>query len=174
MGEQLAADEFRVLEFSFSRRRGSVVSFTRNMRSHQSTLETFFRKTGRDFRRFNYLGEWHSHPNFPVTPSSLDMAAMQAIVNDRRVGATFATLLIVRLCQTDMLEIGPYLFVPGERLPFAIECVLQPDQDRPSDRDTRASICRTADLACHSEPAPIPETDPAAEAPLATLANQAK
>jgi integrative and conjugative element protein (TIGR02256 family) len=121
MGEQLAADEFRVLEFSFSGRSGSIVSFTRDMRSHRSTLEAFFRKTGREFRRFNYLGEWHSHPHFPVAPSGSDMAAMQAIVNDRSVGATFATLLIVRLLENDMLEIGPYLFVPGKRLPFPIE-----------------------------------------------------
>jgi integrative and conjugative element protein (TIGR02256 family) len=124
MGEQLAPDEFRVAGFSFSRRSGSIASFTRDMRAHQRTLEKFFRKTGRDFRRFNYLGEWHSHPHFPVIPSGSDVAAMQAIVNDRAVGATFATLLIVRLRRDDTLEIGPYLFIPGKRLPYPVECVV--------------------------------------------------
>lgn len=124
MGEQLAPDEFRVAAFSFSRRGGSIASFTRDMRAHQRTLEKFFRKTGRDFRRFNYLGEWHSHPHFPVIPSGSDVAAMQAIVNDRAVGATFVTLLIVRLRGENTLEVGPYLFVPGKRQPYPIECVM--------------------------------------------------
>jgi hypothetical protein len=88
---------------------------------------------------------------------------MQAIVNDRSVGATFATLLIVRLRENDLLEIGPYLFVPGKRPPFPIECVLQPDKDQSPDRDTRASVCRTAIQASHSEPVPIPEIDPTTE-----------
>jgi hypothetical protein len=138
MGEQLAPDEFRVAGCSFSRRGGSIASFTRDMRAHQRTLEKFFRKTGRDFRRFNYLGEWHSHPQFPVIPSGSDVAAMQAIVNDRAVGATFAALLIVRLRAEDTLEIGPSLFVPGKRLPYPIECVVD-DESAGTDVPASAS-----------------------------------
>lgn len=94
------------------------------MRAHQRALDTFFRKTGRDFQRFNYLGEWHSHPHFPVIPSGSDVRAMQAIVNDRGVGATFAALLIIRLRSDNTLEIGPYLFLPGKRVAYPIECVV--------------------------------------------------
>ena len=145
MGEQLAADEFRVAEFSFNRRSGSLASFTRDMRAHRRALEKFFRKTGHDFQRFNYLGEWHSHPHFPVTPSASDIAAMQAIVNDRAVGANFAALLIVRLRRDDTLEIGPYLFVPGKRLLYPIECEV---------------VCESSS---GSDAAPSEESAPAAE-----------
>jgi len=130
MGEQLAVDEFRIVELSRSRRGGSVASFTRDLRHHRSKLERFFQNTGRDFNRFNYLGEWHSHPGFAVAPSGPDVAAMQAIVNDAAVGATFAVLLIVRLREDDVLEMGPYVFLPGKGLPYPVPLSLQPDEAR--------------------------------------------
>ena len=55
-----------------------------------------FCRTGNDFRRFNYLGEWHSHPSFSAHPSREDIATMTDLVENGE-GITFAALMIVRL-----------------------------------------------------------------------------
>ncbi len=59
-------------------------------------MNAFFCETGHQYDRFNYLGEWHSHPRFPVTPSAQDVESMVDLVNGER-GIDFAVLLIVRL-----------------------------------------------------------------------------
>src|ERR1700720_4334656 len=60
-------------------------------------LSGVIRGTGRDFQRFNYLGEWHSHPSFSVRPSAQDIQTMTDIVEDRNSLISFAVLLIIRL-----------------------------------------------------------------------------
>jgi integrative and conjugative element protein (TIGR02256 family) len=73
------------------------MAFRRDPHAHQNTLDKFFQQTGRDFQRFNYLGEWHSHPSFSVRPSPQDIQTMTDIVQDRNSLISFAVLLIVRL-----------------------------------------------------------------------------
>ena len=73
-------------------------------------LAGFFRRTGSDFRRFNYLGEWHSHPSFAVLPSGEDMMSMQNLVNGER-DIDFSALVIVRLRCFFLLEAAAYMFV---------------------------------------------------------------
>ena len=97
MAEQLAAGKFRVVEFSLDSYSGSHTAFRRDPKMHQNTLDEFFRRTGRDFQRFNYLGEWHSHPSFSVRPSAQDIQTMTDIVEDRNSLISFAVLLIIRL-----------------------------------------------------------------------------
>src|SRR2546425_7841442 len=70
--EQLAPAHFRLIDFSLDLFSGSHTHFRRDPRAHQKALNEFFEKTGRDFSRFNYLGEWHSHPSFSITPSIED------------------------------------------------------------------------------------------------------
>lgn len=95
--EQLAPGSFRIVDFSVDLYSGSHINFQRNPAAHQEALAAFFEKTGRDFGRFNYLGEWHSHPSFPVHPSHEDVETMTDLVERGRTGITFALLLIVRL-----------------------------------------------------------------------------
>jgi len=47
------------------------------------------------YRRFNYLGECHSHPPFSVQPSFEDIESMTDIVENGNSTITFAVLLIV-------------------------------------------------------------------------------
>ena|ERR1019366_1321347 len=89
MGEHVRDETFRVLEISVQRSGGSQSCFIRDPRSHQAQLQKFFAHTGRDYSRFNYLGEWHSHPSFDPLPSATDVATMQSIVDDPEVGANF-------------------------------------------------------------------------------------
>ena len=60
-------------------------------------LRAIFQQTGHDYTRFNYLGEWHSHPSFAPYPSRTDDLSMLQIVQDVEVGANFAVLLIAKL-----------------------------------------------------------------------------
>lgn len=114
MGECLAPDYFRVTDITIQFRGGSFASFLRNIRLTLSPLKHFFEKTAYNYQRFNYLGEWHSHPSFTLEPSGLDIQSMQEIVEDHQVGATFAVLIIVHLAQNNALEGGVTVFVPGQ------------------------------------------------------------
>ena len=97
LAEQLKPGHFRIVDFSLDSFSGSHTGFRRDPQSHQNTLDEFFRRTGRDFQRFNYLGEWHSHPSFSVQPSAQDIDTMADIVENQGSAITFAVLLIVRL-----------------------------------------------------------------------------
>lgn len=110
MGEQLAPDHFRVVEFSVDETSGTAAHFIRSPEHHATALGDFFRKTGADYRRFNYLGEWHSHPSFPVRPSAEDLASMQGLVDGER-NIDFSALLIVRLRYYILFEAAAYMFV---------------------------------------------------------------
>jgi proteasome lid subunit RPN8/RPN11 len=114
MGEHLAEGVFRVAEITVQRARGTFASFVRLVWEAVASLERFFRRTGRAYTRFNYLGEWHSHPAFSLEPSDRDCRSMQEIVDDPSVGANFAVLLIVRL-DTGRLNGRTYVFLPGGR-----------------------------------------------------------
>lgn len=95
--EQLAPSCFRVMDFSVDLSSGSHTNFRRDPGVHEAALNDFFERTGRDFARFNYLGEWHSHPSFSVRPSPEDVATMTELVSEERSAISFAVLLIVRL-----------------------------------------------------------------------------
>jgi [CysO sulfur-carrier protein]-S-L-cysteine hydrolase len=95
--EQLRPNRFYIIDFSLDSFSGSHTAFRRDPQAHQNTLDHFFQRTGRDFQRFNYLGEWHSHPSFSVRPSAQDIQTMTDIVEDRNSLISFAVLLIIRL-----------------------------------------------------------------------------
>jgi [CysO sulfur-carrier protein]-S-L-cysteine hydrolase len=95
-GEHVDDSVFRVVEVT-ALGLGSIANFVRGLVRELAQLERFFRKTKRDYRRFNYLGEWHSHPSFGLHPSSADDDAMFEIVNDPSTGAQFTVSIIVKL-----------------------------------------------------------------------------
>jgi [CysO sulfur-carrier protein]-S-L-cysteine hydrolase len=117
MGEQVAPDHFRIVDFSVDDKTGTAAHFVRSPKHHAEALEGFFRRTGSDFKRFNYLGEWHSHPSFPARPSQEDITSMQSLVNGER-DIDFSALMIVRLRCFFLVEAAAYIFVrhaaPGE------------------------------------------------------------
>ena len=77
--------------------------------------------------RFNYLGEWHSHPNAPVVPSTLDEMTMTRLVADQKGEVNFLVLLVVRLSRMAVLEIGARAYLAsGHTLPCEIEIETDP------------------------------------------------
>ena len=96
VGERLGGDLFRIADLSVQRDGGSCVTFERDPVQHRAFLDDFFARTGYDFQRFNYFGEWHSHPNMPTVPSCKDVQSMYEIVCDDAVNTAFAILMIAR------------------------------------------------------------------------------
>lgn len=110
MGEEIGEQEFRIVNFSVDTKSGTHSKFVRNADEHDLALAEFFNRTGANYRRFNYLGEWHSHPSFSVYPSRQDVHAMQDLV-DGTGGVNFAVLLIVRLRCLCRFDSSVHLFV---------------------------------------------------------------
>lgn len=113
-GEHVSEDVFRVLEATVAGT-GSMASFVRGVFDGLKQLDRFFHRTKRDYRRFNYLGEWHSHPSFELYPSATDDRTMLDIVNDPGTGARFALSVIVKHVD-QVLEARGFIYFPnGER-----------------------------------------------------------
>jgi proteasome lid subunit RPN8/RPN11 len=128
MGEHVDADLFRVAEISVQRSGGSAAHFVRDPAQHEEALQAFFARTGGDYARFNYLGEWHSHPMFDALPSTVDVATMQLLIENAAVGANFLVLLVVKLAGPKTIEASAAAFV-ARRPP--IEAVLVSEEAEP-------------------------------------------
>lgn len=111
MAEHVARDTFAVRSITVHRR-GTFASFVRRIEEVLAPLRSFFRGANLEYTRFNYLGEWHSHPSFPPVPSPKDDFSMREIVQDDRVGANFVVLLIVKLTGDGQLEASVHTYLP--------------------------------------------------------------
>lgn len=112
MAEHVGTNEFVVKEVTIHRQ-GTFASFVRNIHEAWSKLSRFFSQTQHDYARFNYIGEWHSHPSFDPFPSSQDHRAMGEIIADRSVGANFVVLLVVKLGTQQALEGSVHTYFPN-------------------------------------------------------------
>jgi proteasome lid subunit RPN8/RPN11 len=112
VGEHVAHDEFRVVDLSVQRSGGTESCFVRHPKKHRRFMRNFFRRTGAEYARFNYLGEWHSHPLYLPVPSTTDVSQMQLIVEDGPEAPLFAVLLIIRLGSRGRVELGAAAFTP--------------------------------------------------------------
>jgi len=110
VGEHLHDETFRLADISVQHSGGSATHFIRDLERNNAFLKEFFARTGYDYRRFNYLGEWHSHPSFEPLPSMPDLAAMRDIVEDPNVGVHFAVLLIATLARRSTLKLSVTAF----------------------------------------------------------------
>lgn len=102
MAEHVGENTFRVQSLTIQRRGGSIATFLRIVEAFLVPLRKFFRQTDYNYTRFNYIGEWHSHPSFVPEPSNTDHQTMLSIINDPQVGAYFVVLLIVKLDEDEI------------------------------------------------------------------------
>ncbi|CAG9180614.1 Mov34/MPN/PAD-1 family protein [Cupriavidus pinatubonensis] len=124
--ELISDGVFTIADFSVQRTGGSVASFVREPSMHKRFLRRFFQRTGYEYERFNYIGEWHSHPLFPAVPSPTDLRQMQSIADDPEQVATFVVLLIVRLRPAGKIEATAHAFRRG-RLPVTVTLEMEGD-----------------------------------------------
>jgi integrative and conjugative element protein (TIGR02256 family) len=113
VGEHVENETFRIVDISVQLSGGTAAHFVRDPVHHRAFLDRFFRQTGRDYERFNYIGEWHSHPTFAPLPSGEDCQTMLDLVRDPAVGVNFAVLIIARLRPWAGLMISATLFQRG-------------------------------------------------------------
>ncbi|MES0881811.1 Mov34/MPN/PAD-1 family protein [Roseibium sp. SCP14] len=95
MARQITPGQFEIVDFSVDELTGKRAQFVRDHVFHNTFLDAFFEKTGYDYEKYNYIGEWHSHPKLPIYPSLTDLKSMEDLVNGERQ-IPFAVLLIVR------------------------------------------------------------------------------
>lgn len=112
MGEHVTDDVFRVVEITAQQQGGTRRCFVRQPHEHREALDAFFARTGHDYTRYNWLGEWHSHPSFAPVPSGKDIDTMQSIVEDPEAGVNFLILLIPKLSWRGQLEASATAFRP--------------------------------------------------------------
>jgi len=111
-GEQLAPSHFRITELTIQSRPGSFARFVVDVVEAARSATSFFRRTGFDYRRHNYIGEWHSHPSFAVEPSQTDAETMRELATADDFAGSFAVLMIARL-DGARLRVGAWVFDPA-------------------------------------------------------------
>lgn len=126
MGEDLRSDTFRVKEVSVQRHGGTFASFVRLVQDCLVPLQRFFRSNRNEYRRFNYMGEWHSHHSFELIPSMEDHRSMFEIIEDERVGANFVVLFLVKLDAHDEVDGAAFVYVRNQ-VPFFADVTWQAD-----------------------------------------------
>ena len=110
LGEHAGTNHFAVRGLT-TQKPGAIASFVRSLTNVVTTIRAFCGARGNDFARFNYLGEWHSHPLFTVQPSPQDHATMRGLAMDPKVGANFVVLLVFRLSGS-RLEGSAHTYLP--------------------------------------------------------------
>lgn len=121
-GEQLGPSDFLASDVVVQKRRGSFARFVVDLVQAARDSARFFDRTGRNFARHNYIGEWHSHPNFEVRPSLRDRDTMRELVSDVGFRGNFAVLMIVRLDPDGTVATGAWVFDPaGYEAPIFLE-----------------------------------------------------
>lgn len=108
-------------ELTVQSRPGTFARFFVDLFQAARDAATFFGRTNHWYERFNYIGEWHSHPSFTVQPSGKDLATMRELVRDAAFLGSFAILMIVRL-ERGEIESKAMLFEPdGSQGTVALE-----------------------------------------------------
>ncbi|WP_038343446.1 Mov34/MPN/PAD-1 family protein [Acinetobacter sp. A47] len=110
MGEHIGTNHFRVSSLTVQKS-GTIASFVRGITDAIKAIRLFHKSTNNNYQKFNYLGEWHSHPLFSVQPSSKDHHTMRELVSDPKVGANFVVLLIFHL-KNNHLEGSAHTYLP--------------------------------------------------------------
>lgn len=106
IGRKVEDNSFEIVDVSVSDEdnKFSIASFIRGVKKSDLLLRKHFkRKSG------YYIGEWHSHPKFSLSPSRQDVATMLGILADDNYGVTFSILMITKM-NNNMLDYQGYFF----------------------------------------------------------------
>jgi len=111
--ERVADRIFRIVDLSVQRKGGTFAAFSRDASLHKRFMRRFHDLTGHQYERFNYLGEWHSHPSFPALPSPKDVFTMYSLLEAPDQVANFLVLLVVKRSSAGKLEASAHAFAHG-------------------------------------------------------------
>ncbi len=85
--------------------KASKYSFERSTKGTDKKLGNYFKEASKKF----YVGEWHTHPDDSPIPSSTDISAINAIINDKNACLANPVLLIIRYSKTQV-DFGFYVW----------------------------------------------------------------
>jgi hypothetical protein len=105
-GQQIKPSNFAATNITFQQKPGTFARFIVDVLQVVRDAATFFNLTKHDYTRFNYIGEWHSHPSFEPFPSTIDITTMLKLVSDPGFQGNFAVLMIVKLEQNALVANG--------------------------------------------------------------------
>ncbi|WP_282611014.1 Mov34/MPN/PAD-1 family protein [Pelagibius sp. Alg239-R121] len=122
-GEQIAEGDFRIVEATRQRFfGGTVTTFKRRGGAARREILALHKEFGGDPERFNYFGEWHSHPAAPVWPSLQDEITMYNLLADQGEAVNFLVLIIVKLDADAQFHIGAQTYLAsGHKMNCEIE-----------------------------------------------------
>ncbi len=122
-GEHVGESDFRIVEATQQMRGGGAGAFRRKGSKARKDLKKLLARYN-DPQHFNYLGEWHSHPNAPSSPSPVDQRTMYRLLAHPEMEAKFLVLLINRLDDAGDLEMSATAFLrSGQK--FGCEIVME-------------------------------------------------
>ena len=131
-GEQLNEGYFRIVKAPQQISQTSTGSrFCRDGVQARKVIKSLHSRYGGQAERFNYLGEWHSHPDAPTLPSPRDETTMLELVAQQDGAVNFLVLVILRLSEVGALQFGARAYLAsGHALPCAVEAETEtPDDD---------------------------------------------
>lgn len=85
--------------------KASRCSFERTTKGISKKLSKYYKETPKKF----YIGEWHTHPDCSPIPSSTDISAINAIINNQDTNLANPVLLIIGYSKTQM-DFGFYVW----------------------------------------------------------------
>ena len=89
--------------------RGSAFGITISGRGHRGRFDEAWASTN---GKVTFIGDWHTHPGGPTTPSSTDRRAMRQLAKDGDYGTPeplIAIASVPRLSRTQSVEVAFYL-----------------------------------------------------------------
>jgi integrative and conjugative element protein (TIGR02256 family) len=85
--------------------KASKYSFERSTKGVEKKLGNYYKEIPRKF----YVGEWHTHPDNSPIPSSTDISAINAIINNENACLANPVLLIIGYSKTKV-DFGFYVW----------------------------------------------------------------
>ena len=85
--------------------KSSKCSFERSSKGIEEKLKNYFKENPKKF----YVGEWHTHPDNSPIPSSIDISAINIIVNNPNSCLSNPVLLIIGYTKTKV-DFGFYVW----------------------------------------------------------------
>jgi len=120
--KRLDDDTYEIDEVYLERRVGSI-AFVKLYNNHRYKRfqARYHKKHKFDYRKHNYIGDWHSHPSFECVPSGFDM--MEVEMDMQESNADFLIQVILKV-ERNLLVGNAFLYnneVSAKRIELEIE-----------------------------------------------------
>lgn len=115
-GEHVGDSDFKVIHATKQTKGGNQTHFKRDASKAIKDIERLSAQHENNHERFNYLGEWHSHPNAPALPSAQDEATMHQLLIESDATVNFLVLIIIRLSKNKTIEMSAQAYLASDHI----------------------------------------------------------